>query len=190
MIISLNKINKNRLLKILVSFSLSLQSCPAFAFLLKNSESISNNFYANTLNSSFDESNEYSSSIKTISQVSYIGGNVASILLGFGIGQAIQGRWKERGWIHTAFQAGVIAGFGFGGKFFLSESTTPGEYAFYFVSGVLLFMGSRVWETVDTWILPDSIRVLSSNQQNNFYNTHLYSQHRAKVSGIALQWRF
>lgn len=183
--------NKNRLLKNLISFSLIIQSFQAFAFLPKNSTSTSNNFYASTPITPSFESNEYTSSIKTINEDSYIAGGVASILLGFGIGHAIQGRWKERGWIHTAFQTGVIAGFLFGGNFFLPESITIEHYALYFLSGTLLFMGSRVWETVDAWALPQSIKVISSNQQNNLYKTHfLYSQNRAKISGIALQWQF
>ena len=37
----------------------------------------------------------------TMSQGQYVGGGIASIFLPFGIGQAIQGRYKETGWIFT-----------------------------------------------------------------------------------------
>jgi hypothetical protein len=37
-----------------------------------------------------------------------VGGVVANWLLGFGIGQAVQGRWSESGWIFTLGEAGGI----------------------------------------------------------------------------------
>ena len=77
------------------------------AFALSNSESISNHYLNSISANSLLANNEYSSEtrVKTISQGRYIGGGVASIFLGFGIGHAIQGRWKERGWIHTTTQS-------------------------------------------------------------------------------------
>ena len=164
----------------------------SFAFLLKSFEPISDNFYTNTsINSSF-ENNEYSRSVKkTISQGRYIGGGVTGLFLGFGIGQAIQGRWKERGWIHTVLQAGIIGGFVFGGAFFLDESFSLEKYALYFVIGAFAFLGSKVWETIDTWMLPRSIKVISSDQHSDFYEIQsLYSRYRAKISGMTLQWHF
>ena len=42
-------------------------------------------------------SESYSPDTKTISTGKYVGGGVASIFLGWGIGHAIQGRYAERG---------------------------------------------------------------------------------------------
>lgn len=38
-----------------------------------------------------------------------LGGVLANVFIGFGIGQAIQGRWSERGWIFTLGETGSIA---------------------------------------------------------------------------------
>ncbi|HEV7556237.1 MAG TPA: hypothetical protein VGO00_12305 [Kofleriaceae bacterium] len=42
-----------------------------------------------------------------ISDGQTIGGGVAAILVGFGIGQSIEGRWLERGWMFTLADTGA-----------------------------------------------------------------------------------
>jgi len=50
-----------------------------------------------------------------ISDGEWIGGGLVNVFFGFGIGQAIQGRWSERGWIFTLGQgvSGVAFMYGF-----------------------------------------------------------------------------
>jgi hypothetical protein len=44
-----------------------------------------------------------------ISNGQTIVGGVAAILVGFGIGQSIEGRWLERGWMFTVVDTGAVA---------------------------------------------------------------------------------
>lgn len=46
-----------------------------------------------------------------ISDGAHIGGGVASLFFGFGIGQAIQGRWSDTGWIFTLGESASVAVF-------------------------------------------------------------------------------
>ena len=44
-----------------------------------------------------------------ISDAQTIGGGIAAMFVGFGIGQAIEGRWLERGWMFTVVDVGAGA---------------------------------------------------------------------------------
>ena len=78
-------------LKILLSILIGVLSFPAFSEME-------------------DSSFNYGEGSKTVSQSKYIGGGIASIFLGWGIGHAIQGRYKDRGWIFTAGGALITIG--------------------------------------------------------------------------------
>lgn len=47
---------------------------------------------------------------QTITKGQYIGGGVAAIIPGFGIGHAIQGRYREKGWMFTAAELVTFGG--------------------------------------------------------------------------------
>ena len=64
-------------------------------------------FYSNPQAFAMDDSMPEYSHQKTISNGFYIGGGIASIFLGFGIGTAIQGRYE---WVHTVTQGLCVAG--------------------------------------------------------------------------------
>ena len=51
---------------------------------------------------------------------------------------------------------------------------------------------SKIWEIIDTWILPSSIQVISSRQQKGLYIAPtLYSHKNTTISpGIRLQFNF
>lgn len=87
----------------------------------------------------------------------HIGGAAASIFLGFGIGQAVQGRYGETGWIFTV---GEIASFtalivGLSQQFddcFNSDSScndNRGEGLM--IGGLVGFFAFRIWEVVDAF---------------------------------------
>ena len=102
----------------------------------------------------------YESSTKTISNGAYIGGGVASIFLGFGIGTAIQGRYR---WIHSLTQGLCVGGLIAAGAMTIGDAV-QGEInwttmSLYFAFG-LAFGGFRIWEVIDTWMLPDNYRIV------------------------------
>lgn len=92
-----------------------------------------------------------------ISDGQHIGGAVASLFFGFGIGQAVQGRYGETGWIFTvgeiasftAMMVGVFQAFDdctFDDR--CSDSNRGGELIIGGLVGLLAF---RVWEVVDAF---------------------------------------
>jgi hypothetical protein len=87
-----------------------------------------------------------------ISDGAHIGGGVANICLGFGIGQAIQGRWSERGWIFTVGQAAAVVGIVVG----ISESfdNDSGDAPLLFIGSYFAFLGLHIWGAVDAFVGP------------------------------------
>jgi hypothetical protein len=94
-----------------------------------------------------------------ISDGQYIGGGLLSIFPGFGIGQAVQGRWSDRGYIftlgETAAMGLVIYGISKNDCFLAidpchDDSDGVGE----FLVGLLAYTGFRVWEIIDAWAVP------------------------------------
>jgi hypothetical protein len=89
----------------------------------------------------------------------HVGGGFASIFLGLGIGQGIEGRWSETGWIFTvgelASVAAIIVGVGdvFGDCLDSSCDDDPEPIVFLGVIGIVVF---RVWEVADAFIGPVS----------------------------------
>src|SRR5690606_6489502 len=49
-----------------------------------------------------------------ISQGQHVGGGLAAMFIGFGVGQAVQGRWSDKGWIFTIGEGLAIAGLFYG----------------------------------------------------------------------------
>ena len=87
------------------------------------------------------------------------GGGIAAILLGFGIGQAIEGRWLERGWMFTAVDTGALA-LEIGG---IIETFSRGcdrscqnrGLAMAGVGGALE-LGSRILQSWDAFVAPEA----------------------------------
>jgi len=91
-----------------------------------------------------------------ISDGQYVGGGIASIFLAFGIGQAIQGRWSDRGWIFTVGEVASITAMMYG-IFKMAEcayncdTERAGTWA---IGGALAMTGFRIWEIIDAWVVP------------------------------------
>ena len=106
---------------------------------------------------------------KTISQGRYIGGGVASIFLGWGIGHAVQGRYSERGWIFTAGGAlsaiGVIGLFSSLTKSALEnpENTSLSGADYAFMGALIVGAGIRIWEMIDAWFLPSHYKIVKES---------------------------
>jgi hypothetical protein len=93
-----------------------------------------------------------------ISEGAHILGGAASFFLGFGTGQAIQGRWSDTGWIFTLGEsasiammiAGVVRSIddcGFGHETCDDEGSADGTGMI--VVGLVGFSVFRVWEIID-----------------------------------------
>jgi hypothetical protein len=90
-----------------------------------------------------------------ISDGQHLGGGIAALFVGLGVGQAVQGRWHETGWIFTLGETASMVAFMWG--FFemfneSSQSQTRGETLF--VGGMIGLAGFRIWEIVDAFTGP------------------------------------
>lgn len=97
-----------------------------------------------------------------ISDGQVIGGGLAALFLGFGIGQGIQGRWHERGWVFTLMDSVSLAGM-LGGAIALANDCTWGDTCTenggataVLVISAISFTVFRVWEIGDAFIAPSS----------------------------------
>jgi hypothetical protein len=96
-----------------------------------------------------------------ISEGQHIGGGVAALFLGFGTGQAVQGRWAEKGWIFTVGEAAsIVLMFYSVGKAISCDDGFDGysncgdNYFGLFMGSLLALSVFRVWETVDAFTAP------------------------------------
>ena len=143
-------------------------------------------------NDSADNADRSVSNVETINQGQYIAGGVIGTVFGFGIGHAVQGRWTKTGWIHTALQVGatgvLVAGYMPLIVAFLSD-TKGNNNVVLSVIGSIVLLGAKVWEIVDVWAVPSSMKVVSQNRV--VYGPTLYSQHnQGHFLGMKLQYNF
>jgi hypothetical protein len=96
-----------------------------------------------------------------ITQGEHFGGVLVGFFLGFGSGQAVQGRWSDTGWIFTVGEAASVAAIMVGiGDIFQDciDSTChdDNENGGLFAVGIIGLVGFRVWEIVDSVAGPSS----------------------------------
>ena len=116
-----------------------------------------------------------------IDQSRYIAGGVISILPGFGIGHAIQGRWLEKGWVFTLVPTLSVV-VGFGSKVFSRkidrliqikyrdfQDDDFGNYVVA-VTTLLVVIPFHIWEIVDAWVLPSNYKITSLSVAPKFYS--------------------
>jgi len=89
----------------------------------------------------------------------HAGGVAADWLIGFGIGQAIQGRWSDTGWIFTLGEVGGLGMLIYGVTqlcWDLNSANTcdDNNAGVFFVGGLVAYMGFHVWSIVDAAIGP------------------------------------
>jgi hypothetical protein len=92
-----------------------------------------------------------------ISDGAYYGGAIVATFGGFGIGQAMQGRWHDTGWIFTVGDLASTSAFVIG----LSEAFRDCGFEdhcrgdnWWVIGGLLSFSAFRVWGALDAWIAP------------------------------------
>jgi len=138
-----------------------------------------------------------------------IGGVLGTYPLGLGLGHAVQGRWSDQGWIFTAGELGSLAVLvtgisgcidkeinnGLNGK-----DDCTGFNEAMIITGMLGFVGFRIWEIVDVWAgVPQQNRKYNElkdyinkstikEEKTSLYLTPLY--HREMGQGLGLTLRF
>lgn len=85
-----------------------------------------------------------------ISSMAHLGGGVASIFFGFGLGQAIQGRWSERGWLFTVGESASVVAMVVG----ITQSIANDGDPWLFIGGYIALLGFRIWGAVDAFVEP------------------------------------
>lgn len=95
-----------------------------------------------------------------ISDNQYYGGAIASLFFGLGIGQAVQGRWVDTGWIFTvgevASMTALIVGIGrsLGACGFPDETCNTHAGESLMIGGLVGLAVFRIWEVVDAFSAP------------------------------------
>ncbi len=94
-----------------------------------------------------------------ISDGEHIGGGLAAVFLGLGIGQAIQGRWSEKGYIFTLGEGASFVAMVWGLSRWAndcidSETCRDDSGMALFAGGLIAFSVFRIWETIDAFVAP------------------------------------
>ena len=97
--------------------------------------------------------------VKSLSQNDYTISKVTSIILGFGIGHAIQGRWLDKGWIFTTGNILTTGGFLFSlfGAGYASMYDDEQTAEIGMVSSIVFFIltiSLKTYEAIDVWKAP------------------------------------
>ena len=110
-----------------------------------------------------------------ISDGAHIGGGLVSLFFGFGVGQAVQGRWGETGWIFTVGEIGSGALMIYGMTRLFADCFEYDQYGndscenngggTALVVGALALTGFRIWEVVDAFSGPASYNSRYKNIQ-------------------------
>lgn len=84
-----------------------------------------------------------------IDSVRHIGGGIVAYAFGFGIGQAVQGRYTDTGYIFTIGEAGSAGAFIVG-----IEPCVDDDNCTLLIVGAVSLIGFRIWEVVDAFAGP------------------------------------
>lgn len=82
----------------------------------------------------------------------WLTGGVLSTFLGFGVGQAIQGRYKSRGWMFTVGDSVAVTVALYGAARCCGPAGHKEEYMV--LGGLAVLVGLRIWQTLDAWLVP------------------------------------
>ena len=142
---------------------------------------------------------DYEDTTKSISKGQYTWGGVASIIPGFGIGHALQGRYMERGWIFTASEILTIGGSVISAFYTISLMASQKGRVYpknvklettmrnFSISLLVAFIGIKAWEIYDAWVLPSDYKVVNSS----FKIQPLAYYDKGDTSlGLSLQYQF
>ncbi len=99
-----------------------------------------------------------------INDGAHIGGGLISLFFGFGIGQAVQGRYGDTGWIFTVGELGSLTLMIYGMSQLFNDcydygydrSCNNNTGGTSLIIGALALTGFRIWEVVDAFAAPAS----------------------------------
>src|SRR5262245_49064669 len=94
-----------------------------------------------------------------ISDGKHLGGGLAAVFFGYGVGQAVQGRWSDTGWIFTLGEGAATVAFVYGFVDMFANCPIDGPCnndrgAALFLGGLLAYGVFHVWEVVDAFVVP------------------------------------
>jgi hypothetical protein len=88
----------------------------------------------------------------------HVGGGVAAFVFGFGVGQAVQGRWTDTGYIFTlgegASMVAVVYGLGRALSCVDTDTSCNNDGGAWMLGGLLAYTALHVWEVVDAFVVP------------------------------------
>lgn len=87
-----------------------------------------------------------------ISMGKWFTGGVLSSFVGFGVGQAVQGRYRSRGWMFTVGDSVALTVTLYAAARCCRPAGNKEEYAV--LGGLAALIGLRIWQTVDAWVVP------------------------------------
>ncbi|MFT3699752.1 MAG: hypothetical protein QM831_41780 [Kofleriaceae bacterium] len=130
-----------------------------------------------------------------ISQVQVGVGAGAAIFLGFGVGQAVEGRWLKTGWIMTVGETASLMTFlvaiapSFGDCFDDCRRTSQTR-AVLGLGSLAIFGGLRIWEVVDSISGPmqQNRRYLAARARHPDFYVNPVSQGDGAVVGLAMRF--
>jgi len=95
-----------------------------------------------------------------ISDGQHVGGGLVALMFGFGVGQAVQGRWHDTGWIFTVGESASLVAMFYGFIDGISKCADGcsnrddrGDVALV-LGGAIAYTALHVWEVVDAFVMP------------------------------------
>jgi hypothetical protein len=97
-----------------------------------------------------------------ISDSRWISGGLLSSVIGLGIGQGVQGRWADRGWMFAVGEVaaggvvvlGLIEGLACDEEDAACSNGTNVAIRAAFFGGLAAYAGIRVWDAIDAFVVP------------------------------------
>jgi hypothetical protein len=92
-----------------------------------------------------------------ISDGAHAAGVVLNLLVGFGVGQAVQGRWGDTGWIFTLGESASFVALMYGFASVLSFSSSENEQqrgGTALFAGLIGYLVFRTWSVADAAVAP------------------------------------
>ena len=102
-------------------------------------------------------------------------------IVGFGLGHAARGHWKERGWIFTALEGFMVV-------YLADQGVGHGTTLFQNQNVLLFFLGFKVFQIVDVIMI--SLKIAKKESPFQFSPLLSYQKQNGYDLGLALKYRF
>ena len=84
----------------------------------------------------------------------YIAGGILGTYVGFGLGHAVHGTWREIGWLFTYGELMAVGSITTGMVMTDGDLNQSELAETMVISGFLVWGGLRIWQTLDVWLRP------------------------------------